>query len=317
MKRWALILVCAGALLGAAAVWVLLTPDNPLTSLFRSKISDTNGKVIIGPYPVESDFEILKSHGVKTIASLLDPRVPYEAILLNREKALGEKLGVNVVNFPMASILGRALGADADARAADAAEGVAALNGKVYMHCYLGIHRVKRVKDLLDARGFASGNYLIRQGDRTQDARLLDKAQQEFEGGKYADVVATLSGIQNAEPPALLLRGWAQYHVGSIPEAREAFEAALKVVPDSSDGRLGLGYSALRDNDLTVAEPQFSTVLNTEPANVSAPVGLGHVRYRQGKLEEAAVQMEAVLRLDPQNSEAQDILEKSRPGKKK
>ncbi|MBI2059199.1 MAG: tetratricopeptide repeat protein [Nitrospirae bacterium] len=310
-------IIGAGVLLGVAAVWILLTPDNPLTSLFRGKISDTGGKVIIGPYPVESDFEILRGHGVKTIASLLDPRVPYEAVLLKREKTLGEKYGVTVINLPMASILGKALGADAEQRAAEAAAGIAGIDGKVYVHCYLGIHRVARVKALLDARGTESGSYLIRQGDRSQDTRLLDRAQQEFDERKYAQVIETLSGIAAPEPPAFLLRGWAAYHTGDMGGARIAFESALKDLPESTDGQLGLGYTALRQNDLSTADVQFSSVLKGDPANVSGLIGLGHVRFRQGNSQEAALRMETVLKLDPQNQEALELLGKVQAGRKK
>lgn len=75
----------------AAAWWILITPDNPLTSLFGRQNSDVMARIIIGPYPAESDFRLLKQNNVGLVVSLLDPAIPYEATLLEREKvdALG------------------------------------------------------------------------------------------------------------------------------------------------------------------------------------------------------------------------------------
>src|SRR4051812_32305115 len=94
-------------LLSAVGIYVLVTPDNPATALLRGNISDVRGgRVITGPYPIKSDFRELHDHGVKVIVSLLDPKVPYENILLNREKELAHQFGMKVVDFPMTSILG-------------------------------------------------------------------------------------------------------------------------------------------------------------------------------------------------------------------
>jgi len=71
----------------AVAWWALTTPDNPLTNLFTRHISDVRARIIIGPYPAESDFRLLKQNNVGLVVSLLDPAIPYEATLLEREKA--------------------------------------------------------------------------------------------------------------------------------------------------------------------------------------------------------------------------------------
>src|SRR5882724_9219258 len=70
---------------GGFGFWVLSTPSNPLTAFFRLPISDMSKRVVIGPYPTEADFEVLKKNHVETIVTLLDPSLPYERIPLYTE----------------------------------------------------------------------------------------------------------------------------------------------------------------------------------------------------------------------------------------
>ena len=74
------------SLVAAAAFWVLITPDNPLTQYFSAPVTVRDAKIIIGPYPREADFALLKRNGVTTVVSLLDPKLPFERVLLDREK---------------------------------------------------------------------------------------------------------------------------------------------------------------------------------------------------------------------------------------
>jgi len=85
-NRKMFILLGLVAVIGAASAWwVLITPGNPLTSLFRRQISDTRARIVIGPYPAERDFRLLKQNHVGRVVPLLDPAIPYEATLLERE----------------------------------------------------------------------------------------------------------------------------------------------------------------------------------------------------------------------------------------
>ncbi len=73
MKRVILILALL-AVGGAGVGWyVLITPNNPLTRLFQRQISDTDARIIIGPYPEDADFQLLQRAGVTTVVTLLNP----------------------------------------------------------------------------------------------------------------------------------------------------------------------------------------------------------------------------------------------------
>jgi hypothetical protein len=156
-KTW---LVAIGAFfLSLAAFWILLTPDNPLTNLFRAEMSDVHQRVVTGPYPVREDFEHLSANGVTVDVSLLDPKIPYERVLLDQERRTAQKYGIEVINFPMASILGQKMGSYYEKDALEAANTIDSLRHyqKVYLHCYLGEHRMVVVKSILMQRGVIHG----------------------------------------------------------------------------------------------------------------------------------------------------------------
>src|ERR1700730_17068985 len=90
--------------LGIASFWVLISPDNPVTQYFSAPVSVRDAKIIVGPYPREADFALLKRNGVTTIVSLLDPKLPFERVLLDRERTLAIQYGMTLLDFPMGSL---------------------------------------------------------------------------------------------------------------------------------------------------------------------------------------------------------------------
>jgi hypothetical protein len=145
-----------------------------LSRLFRSDISDPKAKVIIGPYPTADDFRILRNHEVKTIISLLDPSLPYESTLLNQERALARYYNLRFYSYPMSSVLGIGYGAEYTNHAREAANAAMHADGKVYLHCYLGLHRVKVVQAVLASLGASYGHYRIHQLVRAPSLQLMD-----------------------------------------------------------------------------------------------------------------------------------------------
>ncbi|MBI4028668.1 MAG: tetratricopeptide repeat protein [Verrucomicrobia bacterium] len=292
------------------AFWIAITPDSFLAGMFRTRITRTDAHVVIGPYPTEDDFLILKRHRIGAIVSLLDPRLPYERVLLEREKAIAVRYGMRFFNYPMVSLWGHGVGEQYEKNAVAAAEVAAGETNKVYVHCYLGLHRTKSVQELLAAQGTTSDVYLIRRAERHDRAQKLDQANADFHAGKFAAVVANLESLGPLDPPVQMLLAWAKYRLGDIAGARVRFAGALAASPDFSEAHDGLGYCALRENMLEDAAQQFSAVLRVEPASPSAQVGLGMVRYRQNNSREAARLLESALQADPRNQEARDLLEK-------
>jgi tetratricopeptide (TPR) repeat protein len=299
------------ATMGAgAAFYVLITPSNPFTKLFRGDMTaaPADARIIMGPYPLAEDFAILTGRGVETIVSLLDPRLPYERVLIERERALAAQHGMRVLNYPMASVLGRSLGSDHTTRVAHAAEAIAKLPGKVFLHCYLGIHRAQSVVDAVAALGVDTRRYLVREGERTPAAQVLDRAQAHYDEGRNEAAATALATIDPPTLDALLLHGWVLYRLQDVAAARARFAAVLDLEAEHHGARVGLGYCALREAALAEAEQHFEAAVGAQPQDVDALVGIGLVRYRQGRRDEAATHLRAVLGLAPEHEEARTIL---------
>lgn len=288
--------------------FVLITPDNPLFRVFRGEISDTNTNVVTGPYPVERDFAKLKKAGVGTIVSLLDPTIPYEKSLLEQERALAQRHQIELLNFPMISVLGQKFGKNYDANAHAAAAAIATAQGKVYVHCYLGIHRIRVVKELLTRHHIATGSYTLHTGERSTQAAGLDEAERLYNQGAHAQAQQALDSLPSLTPPAQLLYAWTLYHQNKIADARKRFAAVQGLPPEAMDREVGLAYCNLRENRLADAEKAFAAVLRQQPRNEAALTGLGIALYRQGRTADAVIQLRAALKLNPDNAEAATIL---------
>lgn len=237
-KLW-LALVALVVLGGATAWYILITPSNPLTRLFQRDISDVNARIIIGPYPEDRDFELLKQNGVELVVTLLNPEIPYEAALLEREKGVAARHGIELRSFPMSSILGQRFGDEYDRSASGAADAIAASPGKVYLHCYLGMHRIQVVRDLLATRGIEAGTYTVRTGERDETAVLLDAAEKASNEGRHQDALDQLNKIpaRALTDAAHMLTGWSHYRLNRIADARQQLSAALKIAPDNQEVR--------------------------------------------------------------------------------
>lgn len=301
-----LLLVVVG---GAAGFWVLSTPSNLLTAFFRSPISDMSQRVVIGPYPTEKEFEILKQNHVETIVTLLDPSLPYERIPLYTEINLANRYNMRVLNFPMASVLGQPMGDYYMQNATWAADTISHLPGKIYLHCYLGMHRTAAVRNLLRARGVMVASD-FNQKTPSDDDLLWEGAQGDYGLGRFRDSLDKLMKIKKQNAAARNLEAWCTYKLGDVAKAETLFQA-LVAEKDNFDARMGFGYSAMRQNKLPVAAEQFAAGLRMMPKSEAALAGMGTVRYREGKSEEACDYLESALQLDSgHDQEAREIYER-------
>jgi tetratricopeptide (TPR) repeat protein len=300
--------ICLLLGLGAAGFAVLVTPGNPLLRAFRGGISDIAARVVTGPYPTEEDLDTLRQDGVSVVVSLLDPALPYERVLLARERTAAAQRGMRLLSFPMTSVLGHEIGNGA-ATAEAAARAIADADGKVYVHCYLGLHRVKRVADALARQGTTAGTYNVRAGERSAAARALDRAQAAFDGGDYGAALAALDALAEPTPEARLLAGWSHYRRDEIDEAARAFREAATRAPRLVEARAGLGYCALRRDRRAEAESHFAAALAAQGDDASATIGMGLTLARDDARRAEAVQwLERGLAREPGNAEARAVL---------
>jgi tetratricopeptide (TPR) repeat protein len=295
-------------MLGATGGWVLLHPGSLWLQPWRAERSSSSPHLIFGPYPLAADFVALKHSGVTTIVSLLDPDLPYERILLAQERTLAARHGIRVLNFPMASILGQSFGKDYVANSRAAADAALRSPGVVYIHCYLGLHRAKYVRQFLAASAPTTSYAGSAGAERPQDVQTLDRANIAFLQGHYHDTLRELAAIPDKTYQATLLQSWAHYRLGHLDDAARGFAEVARTRPDNRDALSGLGYSALQSGDLAGAERHFKFALSTHPDDIAAVEGLGYVRYRQGRGGEAVALLQRVVDQVPGNTDARDIL---------
>ena len=314
-RRWIVWLVVALLCGAAGAWWVLLNPDNAFTRLFARDISDVRARIIIGPYPAERDLRLLKDNGVVLIVTLLDPAIPYEATLLAQERERAARFGFTLENYPMSSVLGQRFGRSYDENAIQAADSIARSTGKVYLHCYLGMHRIQVVRDILATRGVVSGTYTVRQGERSEARVDIDKAEADYGAGRYDQALARLTKLDDREVTvdARLLLGWSFLRLNRVGEARAAFERVIAGDPGHVAAATGLGYCALRDGDNEAARRHFAAATVAAPQNADALGGLGLALFRLGRMDEAVKALETSLRVAP-NGEFEAALGRARAG---
>jgi tetratricopeptide (TPR) repeat protein len=311
LRNLSVLLVILGAMM-LIGFLVIITPDNALVGLFRTTVSDNPAdKVVTGPYPLERDMRALKANGVTTVISLLNPDIYYEDVLLAQEKELASKYGMTVLNFPMGSILGQRFGANYEANAAAAAKAAVEAPGKVYLHCYLGMHRIKSVQALLEQQpGVASGTYALRGGERKSSARQTDEAEAAYNAHDFDKAIALLTALEEPNRSNQLLLGWSHYRKGNLDKAKDAFMSVLHGDNRDADANNGLGYVALRQGNLSSAEKYFTVATQEHPNDAQSWAGLGLAHFRQGQLPTAQHELEKAVKLDPANADAADVLKK-------
>ncbi|MDD2621380.1 MAG: hypothetical protein PHC92_12040, partial [Syntrophomonadaceae bacterium] len=124
----------------SGSFFALLITNNELVATFKGYQQKKDNKFMIGPYPEEERLHLLKKEGYQGVISLLSPTIPFEKILLEREKQAGEKIGLNIYSFPMLPWIS---GNEKSLKGIK--ELVEKEKGPFYIHCYLGKHRADLV----------------------------------------------------------------------------------------------------------------------------------------------------------------------------
>jgi len=290
--------------------WLLLNPNNLVNQAFRAPITTINSHLMAGPYPTDRDLASLRAQGVTTVVSLLDAKVPYEDQLLAREREAVARHGMKLVNVPMTSFFGHRIGEDYPAAAAAAAAAVRKAPDRVYLHCYLGEHRMRSVLDLLatdQATTVAAGETPRRPapaGRRT----LAQQIAANYDAGEFAAALDLYGTVVRPEPATQLVAAWANFRLNRIDTAETLFHAARDRDPELWDASSGLAYCALRHNQLTAAEGGFQSVLDKHPGDVQAEIGLAVTNAHAGRYDHAAELLQQVLAAHADNDEARELL---------
>ncbi len=130
--------------------------------MMQGEVRAVGPEVIVGPYPDYGLLSDLHGRGVRTIISLLDRHLIYENSLIRREDLYAGQLGIRELNFPMDS--SEPPSSPLNAMALHNIRSYLARHPRtvVYIHCYLGKHRVGDVVQML--HGPQAGSAVARAG---------------------------------------------------------------------------------------------------------------------------------------------------------
>lgn len=140
--------ILAGLLiLDMIAFWWLTSDNAPELRVFNGSTTE-QGTIAYGPYPDEKRLEELKIEGYTGVITLISNTIPFEKVLLDREITAGKKLKIPVYSTPMLPWV--TSNQEALSTIKELAKAETLKGGKLYIHCYLGRHRVNLVKQVLE-----------------------------------------------------------------------------------------------------------------------------------------------------------------------
>lgn len=147
-STWVTASVPVGAyLVAGAAVWAWMSPGLMTASVVPER--EPQARFTLGPYPTERIMRQLRSQGFTGVVSLLHPAVvPFEARLLDRERAVARDLGLEFIHAPMLPWVSGNAGALEKIREVARRD-----SGYYYIHCYLGRDRVGVARRALEEMG--------------------------------------------------------------------------------------------------------------------------------------------------------------------
>lgn len=121
---------------------------SPVLGIVRGRPRAVSASVTIGPYPHRAELEELKKEGYVAVLSLLNTRLPPEKVLNDLEATNASRAGMKFYHVSFDYL--RLEGAQNRAHIDEVIKILKNIAGrKVYIHCYLGRHRVELVRRLL------------------------------------------------------------------------------------------------------------------------------------------------------------------------
>ncbi|HEX5707486.1 MAG TPA: TonB family protein [Pyrinomonadaceae bacterium] len=139
---------------------------------------------------------------------------------------------------------------------------------------------------------------------RTQDSLVSDTTVgiDFFKHGQYDTAVRVLRDAvkkNSADADAWYYLGLALSRQNKIDDAREAFERAVKLRPESPPERAALAYALLLVGKHRDAEREARQVLTLDARSAEAHHIVGVVRLREGRLADALASADEALKVSP------------------
>ncbi|HEV2021074.1 MAG TPA: hypothetical protein VGQ94_00950, partial [Terriglobales bacterium] len=128
----------AGASVLAAVLvfFAFLDTDLKVITSRQGSVRQVSAQATFGPYPELAEMQKLKEQGYDGVISLLHPTIPFEIVLIAREEANAQQVGIKLYHFPMLPWI-----SDNHEARENLNKLVQSSGKRYYIHCYLGTHR--------------------------------------------------------------------------------------------------------------------------------------------------------------------------------
>jgi len=137
------------------------------------------------------------------------------------------------------------------------------------------------------------------------DRVLPQLAKAIAQQGKFKELLTEITPEQAARSaPLLVLRGDALLYTGKNDEAKQAYDQALALNPNSGNALLGLARHAAATQNQEAAERYVGDAVAKDPKNPDVFMARGTLLRTQGKSDEALAAFDQVLALDPHHRTA-------------
>lgn len=212
-------------------------------------------QVELGGYP--DDIDMARMHRQKYVAiiALLDPNLPHERVLLEREQRLAKKANLRVIPIAMRDA--------SDTRAADeAARIIKSIDGPIYVHSYLGVARTRPIAERV--------GHPLPKPETGEDVARVARARDLVRLRQYGGALDLLADVTAPGPATWQLRGEAHLGLGMLDEAESAYRTAIIAEPRNAAALAGLGYTYVRRNEVDMAREALRRALAIDPNNAEA-----------------------------------------------
>jgi tetratricopeptide (TPR) repeat protein len=134
-----------------------------------------------------------------------------------------------------------------------------------------------------------------------EDLSRYVRARSLYAGGRFEEAAAMLSGLENF-PPALVLRGKAEYFAGEDEKAEAFFRQAVKRNPSAFEARLYLAWILRARGDYPEAEKIAEALLADNPQDIRTLRLSSSLAGERGKTEEAVAFLDEAAELSAEGA---------------
>ena len=148
----------------------------------------------------------------------------------------------------------------------------------------------------------ASGQERSAAATSQQLDRQLQAASAEYESGHFSEAASHLESLLRQVPDSFEvheLLGLVYSAQSQERAAKEHFERAVQLKPDSGVARTNLATNLVRLGMYGPAEEQFKQAVKLEPQSFDANHNLGEFYIQSGKISEAAPFLERAQKINP------------------